>query len=70
MSGRVAASGGRGLLSRAAVRLAAQDWNPTENWIIGSVAEDNVLQVWQIAENIYADGEDDEQGEENDEDLE
>lgn len=28
-------------------------WNPTEDWVIASVAEDNILQVWQMAENIY-----------------
>ena len=42
----------------------------TENWVVASVAEDNILQVWQVAENIYADAEDDEQEEEQEEDLE
>jgi len=28
-------------------------WHPTEDWVMASVAEDNVLQVWQMAENIY-----------------
>ena len=30
------------------------DWNPGEDWLCASVAEDNVLQVWKMAENIYA----------------
>ena len=30
-------------------------WNPTEPWTIASAAEDNILQVWQMAENIYSD---------------
>jgi len=30
-------------------------WNPNEPWVVGSVAEDNILQVWQMAENIYSD---------------
>jgi histone-binding protein RBBP4 len=29
-------------------------WNPLDNWTIASVSEDNVLQVWNIAEEIYA----------------
>ena len=41
--------------------------------MVASVAEDNILQVWQIAENIYIDDEDDTVGTEAeaaDEDLE
>lgn len=30
-------------------------WNPTHPWVICSVSEDNILQVWQMAENIYND---------------
>jgi WD40 repeat protein len=34
-------------------------WNTKDEWTIASVSEDNVLQVWNIAEEIYAqDGED------------
>lgn len=29
-------------------------WNDHEEWTIASVAEDNVLQVWNMAEDIYA----------------
>ncbi|XP_065906777.1 histone-binding protein RBBP4-like [Dysidea avara] len=32
-------------------------WNPAEPWVICSVSEDNILQVWQMAENIYNDEE-------------
>lgn len=28
-------------------------WSPNEDWVIASVGEDNILQVWQMAENIY-----------------
>lgn len=28
-------------------------WNPKEEWTVASVAEDNILQVWSMAENIY-----------------
>jgi histone-binding protein RBBP4 len=28
-------------------------WNPNEAWVVCSVSEDNILQVWQMAENIY-----------------
>lgn len=30
-------------------------WNPNEPWVVCSVSEDNILQVWQMAENIYND---------------
>lgn len=36
-------------------------WNTKEDWTIASVSEDNVLQVWNLAEEIY--------GEDNDEEL-
>jgi histone-binding protein RBBP4 len=29
-------------------------WNAVDEWTIASVSEDNVLQVWNIAEEIYA----------------
>ena len=38
-------------------------WCETEDWYLASVAEDNILQVYQLAENIY-NGEDGEDGEE------
>merc|ERR1712087_13165 len=37
-------------------------WNANEPWVMCSVAEDNIIQVWQVAENIYADADDDEEG--------
>ena len=45
-------------------------WNPNDPWVIASVAEDNILQVWSMAENIYADGDDEEGEEGGDDDLE
>jgi histone-binding protein RBBP4 len=36
-------------------------WNPNEEWLMASCAEDNILQIWQMAENIYLDGDDDEE---------
>ena len=30
-------------------------WNPNEPWVICSVSEDNIMQVWQMPENIYND---------------
>ncbi|KAG7360622.1 chromatin assembly factor subunit C [Nitzschia inconspicua] len=35
-------------------------WNEQHPWVVASVSEDNVLQVWQCAEEIYA-GEDDDE---------
>lgn len=32
-------------------------WNAEEPWVVASVAEDNILQIWQMAENIYFDEE-------------
>lgn len=29
-------------------------WNANDDWVVASVAEDNILQIWQMAENIYA----------------
>lgn len=34
-------------------------WNGSEDWVVASVSEDNVLQIWQMAENIYNDGNED-----------
>mmetsp|Transcript_11273 Transcript_11273/g.25277 ORF Transcript_11273/g.25277 Transcript_11273/m.25277 type:complete len:525 (+) Transcript_11273:199-1773(+) len=33
-------------------------WNANDEWTIASCSEDNVLQVWNMAEEIYAEGED------------
>jgi len=43
-------------------------WNTNEEWVISTVAEDNILQVWQCAESIYGDNDDNESV--DDEDLE
>lgn len=50
-------------------------WNPNDPWVIASVAEDNILQCWQMAENIYNeelddDAEADEGKDDADDDLE
>jgi histone-binding protein RBBP4 len=29
-------------------------WNPSEPWVVASVGGDNILQIWQMAQNIYA----------------
>jgi len=36
-------------------KIADFSWNPNDPWIVASVAEDNVVQIWQMAENIYTD---------------
>ncbi|KRX22889.1 putative histone-binding protein Caf1, partial [Trichinella nelsoni] len=28
-------------------------WNPETPWVVCSVSEDNIMQIWQMAENIY-----------------
>jgi histone-binding protein RBBP4 len=44
-------------------------WNPNEPFMIASVADDNILQIWSMAQHIYEDT-DDENMEPKDEDLE
>ena len=38
-------------------RISDLSWNPVhgEDWVIASVAEDNVLQLWRVAEPVYRD---------------
>ncbi|CAM9833956.1 unnamed protein product, partial [Choristocarpus tenellus] len=36
-------------------RVCDFSWNLTDDWVCASVSEDNILQVWQMAENIYTD---------------
>jgi len=44
-------------------------WNKNDEWTIASVSEDNVLQVWNMAEEIYAEEEDEMSGDEDEEDA-
>lgn len=37
-------------------KISDFSWNPNDEWVIASVADNNVLQIWQVAENIYSDG--------------
>ena len=34
-------------------KISDFSWNPNDDWVIASVADDNVVQVWQMAENIF-----------------
>lgn len=43
-------------------------WCETDDWFIASVAEDNILQIWQPAETVYAQS--DEEDEEDDDEEE
>ncbi|KAF2980702.1 hypothetical protein EK904_001233 [Melospiza melodia maxima] len=40
-------------------KISDFSWNPNEPWVICSVSEDNIMQIWQMAENIYSDEEPD-----------
>mmetsp|Transcript_31021 Transcript_31021/g.74948 ORF Transcript_31021/g.74948 Transcript_31021/m.74948 type:complete len:480 (-) Transcript_31021:101-1540(-) len=40
-------------------KVTELSWHPTQEWVMSSISEDNVLQVWQLSEEIYA-GEDEE----------
>lgn len=43
-------------------------FNRNDEWTIASVSEDNVFQIWNMAEEIYADEEDEKLGEEGEDD--
>jgi len=36
-------------------KISDFSWNLHDPWVIASVAEDNIIQIWQMAENIYND---------------
>ncbi|PON63946.1 hypothetical protein TorRG33x02_275010 [Trema orientale] len=36
-------------------KISDFSWNKYEPWVISSVADDNTLQVWQLADSIYGD---------------
>ncbi|XAR72696.1 hypothetical protein NMG60_11019423 [Bertholletia excelsa] len=36
-------------------KISDFSWNKNEPWVISSVAEDNTLQIWEMAESIYRD---------------
>lgn len=40
-------------------KISDFSWNINQPWVISSVAEDNSFHVWQMAESIYNDGDDD-----------
>jgi len=40
-------------------KISDLSWNLDDPWVMASVSEDNILQIWQMAENIYNDDEDD-----------
>ncbi|RXH97656.1 hypothetical protein DVH24_009981 [Malus domestica] len=40
-------------------KISDFSWNKNEPWVISSVSEDNTLQVWQIADSIFGDDDDD-----------
>eukprot|EP00026_Physarum_polycephalum_P009356 Phypoly_transcript_09477.p1 GENE.Phypoly_transcript_09477~~Phypoly_transcript_09477.p1 ORF type:complete len:444 (+),score=86.28 Phypoly_transcript_09477:166-1332(+) len=51
-------------------KISDFSWNYNEPWVLASVAEDNIIQVWQMAENIYNDDDTDEAQPSNEGDLE
>jgi histone-binding protein RBBP4 len=34
-------------------KISDFSWNSNDEWVMASVAEDNILQIWQMAENVY-----------------
>ena len=51
-------------------QVADLGWNANDCWVLASVAEDNILQVWQMAENIYADDADEQHSDGDDANVE
>jgi histone-binding protein RBBP4 len=51
-------------------KISDISWNPNDPWLLASVADDNILQIWQMAENIYHDDDNDDSNGPKDEDLE
>lgn len=39
-------------------KVADFSWNANDEWVVASISDDNVLQIWQMAENIYSREED------------
>ncbi|CAH9106959.1 unnamed protein product [Cuscuta epithymum] len=39
-------------------KISDFSWNKNEPWVISSVAEDNTIQIWKLADSIYRDEED------------
>jgi histone-binding protein RBBP4 len=35
-------------------KISDFSWNPKQDWLMASSGEDNILQLWEIAENIYS----------------
>ena len=42
-------------------RISEFSWNGNDDWVVASVSENNVVQVWQMAENIYCDNDEEEE---------
>ncbi|MFH4977612.1 hypothetical protein AB6A40_004321 [Gnathostoma spinigerum] len=40
-------------------KISDFSWNPNEAWVVCSVSEDNIMQIWQMADNIYSEEETD-----------
>jgi histone-binding protein RBBP4 len=34
-------------------KISDFSWNLNEPWVLCSVSEDNIIQIWQMADNIY-----------------
>ncbi|KAL4187315.1 hypothetical protein AMTRI_Chr09g38390 [Amborella trichopoda] len=39
-------------------KISDFSWNPHHDWVIASVAADNISQIWQMADHFTNDGED------------
>jgi WD40 repeat protein len=37
-------------------KIADFSWNANDDWVVASVADDNILQVWEMADNVHSEG--------------
>ncbi len=51
-------------------QIADFSWNQHDMWTMASVSADNILQIWQMAESIYNDEDEEEDEDISDGDLE
>ncbi len=51
-------------------KISEFSWNKHDDWVVASVSEDNILQVWQMADSIYNDEDEDDADDLSDGDLE
>lgn len=34
-------------------KISDLSWNPKDHWLVASVSDDNILQIWRMGDNIH-----------------